>query len=202
MHRFSLIVSVVALVVAAPLGAQQLAPSRVPDGHKPPPGMCRIWIDGVPPGQQSAPTDCATAVRNRPSNGRVVWGDDDRKRDQDRKRDADRPARTSDDRDRPRSSDEGERGRAPTSDPRATEGPDRPRETRNQEKPRETEERPRREPRETESPKPRETRETPKRESEEQRPRTTPSRKPKPDESGEKPARSDRGRPDFARRPR
>jgi hypothetical protein len=38
--------------------------------------MCRIWIDGVPPGQQPAPTDCASAVRNRPSNGRVLFGDD------------------------------------------------------------------------------------------------------------------------------
>jgi hypothetical protein len=38
--------------------------------------MCRIWLDGVPPGQQPAPTDCATAVRNRPANGRVIFGDD------------------------------------------------------------------------------------------------------------------------------
>jgi len=38
--------------------------------------MCRIWIDGVPPGQQPAPTDCVTAVRNRPVNGYVIFGDD------------------------------------------------------------------------------------------------------------------------------
>lgn len=49
----------------------------VPPGHRPPPGMCRIWIDGVPAGRQPAPTDCASAVRNRPSNGRVIFGDDD-----------------------------------------------------------------------------------------------------------------------------
>ena len=48
----------------------------IPPGHRPPPGMCRVWIDGVPAGHQPAPTDCATAVRNRPSNGRVVYGDD------------------------------------------------------------------------------------------------------------------------------
>ena len=199
MHRLSLIVSLAALAVAAPLGAQQLGPSRVPEGHKPPPGMCRIWIDGVPPGQQSAPTDCATAVRNRPSNGRVVWGDDDRKRD------ADRPVRTSDERDRPRPSSEGERERerAPTSEPRETQGPDRPRGTRNQEKPRESEERPRQEPRETEPSRPRETRETPKREAEEQRPRAKPSRKPEADDSRKgRPPRSDRATPDFARGPR
>jgi hypothetical protein len=43
---------------------------------KPPPGMCRIWIEGVPGSRQAAPTDCATALRNRPVNGRVVFGDD------------------------------------------------------------------------------------------------------------------------------
>ena len=69
-----------ASLLAAPLGAQAFKGGRgndgVPEGHRPPPGMCRIWIDGVPPGQQPAPTDCATAVRNRPANGRVIFGDD------------------------------------------------------------------------------------------------------------------------------
>lgn len=49
--------------------------SKVPPGHRPPPGMCRIWIDGVPPGRQPAPTDCATAERTRPANARVIYGD-------------------------------------------------------------------------------------------------------------------------------
>ena len=38
--------------------------------------MCRIWLDNVPPSQQPAPTSCAAAVRNRPSNGRVIFGDE------------------------------------------------------------------------------------------------------------------------------
>jgi len=38
--------------------------------------MCRVWLDGVPAAQQPAPTDCATAVRNRPAKGRVIFGDD------------------------------------------------------------------------------------------------------------------------------
>ena len=73
----------------------------VPPGQMPPAGMCRIWIDGVPPGHQPAPTDCATAMRNRPSNARVLFGDDNgrrgddryegrRERDDDRDRDEDR----------------------------------------------------------------------------------------------------------------
>ena len=49
----------------------------VPASHRPPRGMCRIWLDNVPPTQQPAPTDCATAIRNRPTNGRVVFGDVD-----------------------------------------------------------------------------------------------------------------------------
>ena len=49
---------------------------EIPATHRPPPGMCRIWLDSVPPGQQPASTDCATAVRNRPANGRVLFGDD------------------------------------------------------------------------------------------------------------------------------
>lgn len=48
--------------------------SRVPPGHLPPPGLCRIWINGVPPGRQPRPTDCATAERYRPSNARVIYG--------------------------------------------------------------------------------------------------------------------------------
>ena len=48
----------------------------VPKGFAPPAGMCRIWINNVPPGKQPAPRDCASAVRNRPANGKVLFGDD------------------------------------------------------------------------------------------------------------------------------
>ena len=48
----------------------------VPKGFLPPAGMCRVWVDGVPAAQQPAPTDCASAVRNKPANGRVIYGDD------------------------------------------------------------------------------------------------------------------------------
>jgi len=81
MNRVVLIASVFALV-AAPLGAQgrgsekKNPPETIPVAYRPPPGMCRIWIEGVPPAQQSAPTDCTSAVRNRPANARVIFGDD------------------------------------------------------------------------------------------------------------------------------
>ena len=48
----------------------------IPASARPPAGMCRIWLDNVPAAQQPAPTDCATAVRNRPAKGRVIFGDD------------------------------------------------------------------------------------------------------------------------------
>jgi hypothetical protein len=52
----------------------------IPPAYRPPQGMCRVWIEGVPPDQQPAPTDCVTAVRNRPANGSVIFGDDSPKK--------------------------------------------------------------------------------------------------------------------------
>jgi hypothetical protein len=60
--------------------------SKVPPAYRPPAGMCRIWIEGVPASQQPAPTDCVTAVRNRPVNGTVIFGDDSPKRGNDKSR--------------------------------------------------------------------------------------------------------------------
>jgi hypothetical protein len=45
----------------------------VPKAYLPPAGMCRIWVDNVPPARQPAPTSCATAIRNKPPNARVVF---------------------------------------------------------------------------------------------------------------------------------
>src|SRR3954465_8702636 len=97
--RTILVSSFAALLVSAPLAAQskgkpfrtdgvipsspipqtqrdsRSSRSKIPPGQLPPAGMCRIWIDGVPPGQQPAPTDCQTAVRTKPANARVIWGD-------------------------------------------------------------------------------------------------------------------------------
>ena len=56
--------------------AQSKGNQDIPSGSRPPAGMCRIWLDNVPAAQQPAPTDCATAVRNRPAKGRVIFGDD------------------------------------------------------------------------------------------------------------------------------
>lgn len=79
MTRWSLILTLAGtLAVAGPAGAQGRGQGKdsVPAAYRPPAGMCRIWLDNVPPAQQPAPTDCASAVRNRPSNGRVIFGDE------------------------------------------------------------------------------------------------------------------------------
>jgi hypothetical protein len=46
--------------------------SAVPRGHEPPAGMCRVWLDNVPPGRQPAPTDCTTAERQAARHGGTV----------------------------------------------------------------------------------------------------------------------------------
>jgi len=71
------------VAIAGPATAQRLQAPKdsakrtpVPADARPPKGMCRIWIDNVPAAQQPAATDCTTAVKNRPANGRVIFGDD------------------------------------------------------------------------------------------------------------------------------
>ena len=54
----------------------QKSDDDVPKEYRPPKGMCRIWLAKVPPQQQPAPTACPTAVKNRPPNGKVIFGDD------------------------------------------------------------------------------------------------------------------------------
>lgn len=84
---WSVIAAVAALSVAAPRMAvsQPKTDSKteakdpkagIPKEYLPPAGMCRVWVDGVPANQQPAPTDCAAAVRNKPANGRVIYGED------------------------------------------------------------------------------------------------------------------------------
>lgn len=50
--------------------------AAIPADARPPKGMCRVWINGVPAAQQPAATDCPTAVKNLPPNARILFGDD------------------------------------------------------------------------------------------------------------------------------
>jgi len=63
-------------VAQLPLLPKPAKADTIPSAYRPPSGMCRVWIDGVPATQQPAPTDCGSAVRNKPANGRVIYSDD------------------------------------------------------------------------------------------------------------------------------
>lgn len=47
---------------------------RVPPGHYPPAGQCRIWYEGVPPGHQPAPTSC-DALRRVPHGAFLLYSE-------------------------------------------------------------------------------------------------------------------------------
>jgi hypothetical protein len=46
---------------------------RIPPGHLPPPGMCRVWIEGRPPGRQPKPRDCDRIDRSAPRGSLVLY---------------------------------------------------------------------------------------------------------------------------------
>lgn len=51
----------------APQSKRSSAPAArlgVPPGHLPPPGQCRVWVPGTPPGRQSPARDCAGIERS------------------------------------------------------------------------------------------------------------------------------------------
>lgn len=89
-NRSALLPSALAALLAFPaIGATQSASEgpdrdRVPVGMFPPAGKCRIWMFGVPAAQQPAVTDCATALRQKPSNGIVLYGPAERDADRER----------------------------------------------------------------------------------------------------------------------
>jgi len=45
----------------------------VPKGHYPPPGECRLWFSGRPPGKQPAPAKCSTLVGRVPAGAFVLY---------------------------------------------------------------------------------------------------------------------------------
>lgn len=63
-----------ALALATTTAGAQGRRTGIPPGQMPPAGLCRVWIDGVQPGRQPRPTDCATARAHAPANSRVIYG--------------------------------------------------------------------------------------------------------------------------------
>jgi hypothetical protein len=45
----------------------------VPPGHLPPPGQCRIWVPGRPPGQQARARSCDGIVAAAPAGAIILY---------------------------------------------------------------------------------------------------------------------------------
>lgn len=54
----------------APPGAETLA---VPPGQLPPPGECRLWFPGRPPGRQPKPRSCPDVESSAPAGAWVLY---------------------------------------------------------------------------------------------------------------------------------
>jgi len=77
MKKIAFTLFVAGAVFATEASAQVMVrASSVPPGQRPPDGMCRVWIEGVPAGRQPRATDCATARASAPLNSRVIYGSD------------------------------------------------------------------------------------------------------------------------------
>jgi hypothetical protein len=48
---------------------------RVPRGHYPPPGACRVWYVGRPPGHQPAPVRCDRLYGRAPRGAFILYND-------------------------------------------------------------------------------------------------------------------------------
>lgn len=46
---------------------------RIPPGHYPPAGHCRLWIPGRPPGHQPPPVRCGSLARRVPGGAFVLY---------------------------------------------------------------------------------------------------------------------------------
>jgi len=68
---------------AATEGQSTAAQYNIPPGHLPPPGMCRVWVPGEPPGQQEKEHPvgrCSTLRASIPAGAWLVYRPtDDRK---------------------------------------------------------------------------------------------------------------------------
>ena len=71
MRRIMVIAAVAALGAAVPANAQAQGRGNggIPPGQRPPAGMCRVWIDGVPPG----PPTSSNRLFDRGENRAAQW---------------------------------------------------------------------------------------------------------------------------------
>lgn len=54
-------------------GPSSAARLGIPPGHLPPPGMCRVWFPGQPPGHQPRARSCERIERVAPAGSWIVY---------------------------------------------------------------------------------------------------------------------------------
>ena len=54
-------------------GKSTAATLGIPPGHLPPPGQCRVWMPGEPPGHQAKARSCANIERSAPAGRWIVY---------------------------------------------------------------------------------------------------------------------------------
>jgi hypothetical protein len=58
---------------AASRGPSTAATLKIPPGHLPPPGQCRVWVQGLPPGKQPKARGCSGIEDTAPPSSWVVY---------------------------------------------------------------------------------------------------------------------------------
>lgn len=70
--RNAIVIGTALFGVTSIASAQGATP--IPAQYMPPAGMCRVWLGGVIPARQPAPTTCDVARANLRANSRLVYG--------------------------------------------------------------------------------------------------------------------------------
>ena len=59
-----------------PMNRRWPLPQGASESDRPPPGQCRVWLNGVPGSRQPAPTSCGQAAKMRTPGSTLIFGDD------------------------------------------------------------------------------------------------------------------------------
>jgi hypothetical protein len=58
---------------ASSRGPSTAATLKIPPGQLPPPGQCRVWVEGLPPGKQPKARSCTGIEDSAPPSSVVVY---------------------------------------------------------------------------------------------------------------------------------
>ena len=61
-------------------GKSTAANLGIPPGHLPPPGQCKVWMPGQPPGHQAKARSCANIEKSAPAGSWIVYRPTDDKK--------------------------------------------------------------------------------------------------------------------------